>query len=220
VDPDVTSPAVAAVHVPWDPKDRVQPVNARPQVLYLGIGGGQAKGATDDVKVMESARQISRLLVHAFNVVEQHMRERFNAHRWPSSAAVESPVIRPDTPVWQDIINLAEVAGAALAWSWPSNTILTRPSPQQWKGSVPKETHQGRIYKALGYRSRVHGKGRGAYCVPILDTGGAGSFITTHVERNFGNTLEDTWTLADTPWADLGDAIGLALWAAEVTWPR
>jgi hypothetical protein len=62
--------------------------------------------------------------------------------------AVEVPRIYPGAPSRpSDLMHLSLVAGAAIAASRAYYT----PYPQAWKGSVPKEIHQARICKKLGW---------------------------------------------------------------------
>ena len=95
-----------------------------------------------------------------------------------------------------DILRIAQVAGGALAsaQALPGDTLL--PTPNEWKGSVPKEIHQGRTCTKLGWRFEK----RAGYVVPIEPDG----FV------NCG-----TAAMRDSDWKHVLDAIGLAIWGIE-----
>lgn len=85
----------------------------------------------------------------------------------------------------RSIMFLASVAGAALG-AIPAHTKMF-PSPQEWKGSIPKEIKQARILLEAGW---AVGKASG-YCFP------------QHLP--FGLNKGD--------WKHITDALGLAQWA-------
>ncbi len=95
------------------------------------------------------------------------------------------------TPNPQNIVHLAQVAGACLAWSDCEHTYL--PSPSQWKGSVEKHIHQARICKKLGWDYEIRASGKNRYAVPT----------------------NAPFSLKATEWKHCMDAIGLAIWGLE-----
>ena len=97
-----------------------------------------------------------------------------------------------------DIMRLAQIAAAvaSVASMFPDVRAIRMPTPQQWKGSVPKEIHQARILSRLGVPyDVVKGKTSG-YCVPKVD-GLGGAWAAPRAKGE---------------WKHLVDAIGLALW--------
>lgn len=86
----------------------------------------------------------------------------------------------------QDIANLSVVAGAAMAIATYYAAEVKNPLPKVWKGSVPKEIHQGRVFKAMG----IPFEQGPSYCYPKTPM----------------------FNLPKTAWADAADAVGLALW--------
>lgn len=99
----------------------------------------------------------------------------------------------------RSILFLATTAGG---WLSQASDLATGkvlfPTPQKWKGTVPKRIHQSRIYKKLGIPSEVVGKDKNAYARPVSTPDVLGA-----------NELNK----AD--WKHVGDAAGLALWGLE-----
>lgn len=96
----------------------------------------------------------------------------------------------------RDIVFLSAVAGAILNRfhrAWPKATMYF-PSPQEWKGSVPKDIHQARTCAALGW---TYKKAAG-YCVPEAPP-----------------TLIGAAALKKSDWKHVLDAIALARWARD-----
>ena len=93
-----------------------------------------------------------------------------------------------------DLIHLAQVAGAAggVATQWEILPLV--PRPQEWKGSVPKPIHQARILARLGLdykKVKTH-----AYPIDKLQM--------TGISGAHGMRSKD--------WKHVVDAMGLALW--------
>ena len=123
-------------------------------------------------------------------------------------AFVEYPQITPKTPNRQSLVELSVIAGA-LAGNLDARLAL----PMQWKGSIPKHIHQGRVYATQGWDfKQVKGKNEKysypigeAYrqhlnsCWTIID----GDLIEAGVEKSLPNSV----------WKDLGDSLGLAVHA-------
>ncbi len=102
----------------------------------------------------------------------------------------------------RSLILVANVAGMALQAGMRSCLEVRpyMPYPSQWKGSVPKQIHQGRILDRLGCDFERVGKDPSTgYCRP-----------TSGTERWAG--AEE---LNKGDWKHVVDAIGLALWARE-----
>lgn len=105
----------------------------------------------------------------------------------------------------RSVLQLAWVSGAAVAAALslpPSNRqrIYLWP-PAKWKGSVPKQIHQARIYKQLGWEAKKVGKPDTGYCQPVGDD---------------VKDLEKKCDIKPGDWKHVGDAMGLALKAMEV----
>lgn len=140
------------------------------------------------------------------------MRDLFQGPTWPeelhkqvATAAIEAQEVsyssREGVPP-QDLLYVAGAANQAIAFGvclWPCPML--HPTPQQWKGSVPKQIHQARVYKSVGLDYTRAGNLKNpskGYCVPVL----AYDFIKPV-------------KMLKTDWMDVGDAIGLALYARE-----
>jgi len=93
-----------------------------------------------------------------------------------------------------DIVNIALVTGAALAYNWPSTFKVDSPLPKDWKGQTPKAISQKKILEEFNIPS------------------------TQYKDFSRPNT---TWlqgccmdvSLPD--WKHVVDAMGLALWASQ-----
>lgn len=97
----------------------------------------------------------------------------------------------------ESIVRLAFAAGgvASVARRHCGSPHVMVPSPQEWKGSVDKQAHQGHTYRRMGWEFEKRGTGKSGYAVPINpDVRG---------EINPGD------------WKHVGDALGLALWGLE-----
>ena len=98
----------------------------------------------------------------------------------------------------RSIMFLAAVAGAMLAEATPECKTILFPTPQKWKGSVPKQIHQARVLGKMDLEYTKVGKNpKTGYCHPPLNM--ADVFWAT--EQNKGD------------WKHIVDAIGLAQWA-------
>lgn len=108
---------------------------------------------------------------------------------------------RPD-----DIVHLAQVAGAALAacvGTFDEGTFLL-PRPGEWKGQVAKHAHQARTLRALGIDYEFVGEegAKGSYARP------------TSIPLLSGALQGALGGVRPSDWRHLSDAAGLALWAA------
>jgi hypothetical protein len=114
---------------------------------------------------------------------------------WPLRIIVEGQRIYPGDKIQpNDLIKLAQIGGAAAgicADLYPTKKIII-PEPRQWKGSVPKAIHQARQFYKLGWGY----KKTKTYAYPI--------------SPNIGKNLKQL------EWKHVGDAIGLALWGANL----
>lgn len=116
----------------------------------------------------------------------------------PALLCVESQHVRlGGTARPEDLILLAEVVGAVkrsfFLASASSGSWAISPLPQHWKGGLDKVQSQTRTWRKLGYPERDIRGGKDSYVVP----------------RGTGCTFKTT------DWKHLGDAAGLAHWAAE-----
>lgn len=148
-----------------------------------------SKSLKGDDAVCAMAESLQRLAhVPWIDVCDVYLVESQELHRMHKAAP-------------KDILRLAQVAGAALATvshQQPGGAIVRLVSPQEWKGQVPKEIHQARVCKRLGWEFTT----KAGYCVPN--------------EKH----LEDFGVVNLSDWKHLLDAIGLALWWAKSPDPR
>lgn len=93
----------------------------------------------------------------------------------------------------KDIIRLAQVAGAILGSFGVSPSHVRLVSPSTWKGQVPKEIHQARVCKKLGWDFE-----------PMSD------YVRPAQKHWEGFTIHKP-----SDWKHLMDAVGLALWGRE-----
>lgn len=171
VDPDMHTPALALLE------------NGRCRNAALGRVSASLTGA-------EAVAEASKLLpVLAADLVKGWLQE-------PESAlvAVEGQQFygakgraRP-----QDLINLAQVAGAACAALSPWAERILIPLPQQWKGSIPKKVKHKRILNKLGWSFH-----EGRVVVPAA----------CPLDVDF----------PPSKWTHVIDAIGLAQWGERVS---
>lgn len=94
----------------------------------------------------------------------------------------------------QDVCNLALISGAAIACSVADHRYC--PLPREWKGTVRKDIKQQRILKSLGIKYEMKG-GKKPYPVPLEPE-----------KYSVGKVNQSDW-------ADLVDAIGLAVWGIQ-----
>lgn len=105
----------------------------------------------------------------------------------------------------KDILNLAPISGALLAMSlirWGEGARIEFMAPKDWKGQVPKQAHQARLYAALGWEYAKSGNPETGYCYPLQPPGSI-----LGIEK-LGDGKEI--------WKHLGDAIALARWVRDV----
>lgn len=96
----------------------------------------------------------------------------------------------------KSIMYLATVAGAAMAHFAPvANGPVYFPTPQEWKGNVPKQIHQARILSRMGIDYTKVGSQSDGYCVPISNNG---------------------FDIKKGEWKHVVDAIGLATYARDM----
>lgn len=102
----------------------------------------------------------------------------------------------------KSIMFLATVAGAALLKTihMQSYTELYFPTPQEWKGNVPKQIHQARVLGRMGIKYTLVCTRDNGYCVPN--------------EKAWANPT-CLWSLKKSDWKHAVDAIGLAQWGRE-----
>lgn len=99
----------------------------------------------------------------------------------------------------EDIVILGNVAGAILGFCMAHGTMGTRavffPTPEEWKGQIPKEVMQARLYSDLGWGYEMAASNSYArpLKIPALGFPGHGSG----------------------KWKHVGDALLLARWAAN-----
>jgi len=99
-----------------------------------------------------------------------------------------------------DVGLIAVVAGQAMLASaclWPCPFV--HPAPQAWKGSVPKQIHQARLYTDLGIPFKKMGSKEKGYCVPSFHA--ASGIIGLDLVKK------------ESSWKHLGDALALARFA-------
>lgn len=209
-DPDLHDLAIAS----WDDQGPV-----RAHVVHVP----RVKGRVENEAVLAMMTALSGTLPE-FGRVPKRQRARIWSDEF-GETHIERPEVAFDVPDWcaveaqelargrgaqhrrpQDIVTLGQVAGMALmrvARGYLHGCGLYFPKPSEWKGSVPKHAMQGRLYTELGWGYDVHGKGSGAYCVPLR----------APAEFDFGAA-----------WRHVGDALLLARWcweqASERKWKR
>ncbi len=128
------------------------------------------------------------------------LEHRTDCQDMPNFCAVEGQESRPvrgrhhARP--EDLIHLGNVAGMCVmrvARGYLHGCGLYWPKPSEWKGQVPKQVHQARLYETLGWGATVTVKS--SYTVPKSPP------------ASFGCTM--------TQWKHMGDALLLARWAWE-----
>lgn len=97
----------------------------------------------------------------------------------------------------RSIMFLANVAGALLGEAGYECGNLFFPSPNDWKGSVPKQIHQSRVLSSLGWDFEKVGSADRGYARPTQEL----------------PTVMGSGEVTKGQWKHLVDAIGLGLWA-------
>lgn len=103
---------------------------------------------------------------------------------------VEGQQIYRSTKQPSAIIKLAQQAGRLAAIADIYGTPVLMPLPRAWKGTIPKQIHQARLYRRLGWPYKLN-KGK-TYAYP-----------------------EDRQGHLQSHWKDIGDACGLAVWGHD-----
>lgn len=112
-----------------------------------------------------------------------------------TASAVESQEIAYTTKQGanpRSLLLLANVSGILLTKLYARCPLVSLPTPQMWKGSIPKKIHQARICKKMGWQYKV----RSGYVVPDVDL----------------DKVEIVGKLNPSDWKHILDSIGLALW--------
>lgn len=109
----------------------------------------------------------------------------------------------------EDILKLGQVAGMMVMALTSITENMYFPSPQQWKGSVPKPIHQARICTRMGWDF----KKAAGYQVPQGLIRGDDYFFAC-IDHKSGKVIEKDPNKGD--WKHILDSIGLALYAKDV----
>lgn len=127
-----------------------------------------------------------------------------------SSAAVESQEVTYTGRAGgnpRDIVLLAHVGGSALTAvsATPMTGALFFPSPAEWKGQIPKQIHQARVCRDLGWHAETRGSGKGGYIRPSASAYPNEHPMMERFEKENGVT----------GWKHMLDAIALARWCRQ-----
>lgn len=166
-------------------------------LLYgLVVHSSHKKNDKQGVKLQRAIRDVSREMhIHA------HGEDSTMGMAHVVAAAIESQeprhAVRKGART-TDLITLATVSGAvagSVASLYPNMLLL--PKPWMWKGNVPKQVHQARIFSAMGMGYIPVGKNPSdGYCRPKDPPD-----CVKHIKQ--------------THWKHLADAIGLARYARK-----
>lgn len=173
IDPDLHDTAIAA----WGP--------AGPIGAYM-VSVSRRKGVIENTAALEMAKQFvsevfDGLLPDWWSDAEVVAVEAQTLHR-----AGPKQHKRP-----QDIVTLGQVAGAILTHCVQRGPTAVRfPTPEQWKGQIPKNVMQARMYNDLGWGYQQ----------------AAGYSIPRTAPEEFGKFSKQNWK-------HIGDALLLARWA-------
>ena len=89
----------------------------------------------------------------------------------------------------EDLIRGAYISGAAAAYCWQQNPeCFCIVNPNEWKGSIPKNIHQERLYNFLGWKPKR---------------------IKSH---SYPKEPPEEFKFSSEEWKHIGDGIGLAWW--------
>lgn len=149
-----------------------------------------------ELKGLAAARVMAALLLNYFHLHGDGgpgIRVVIEAQRIVSSGGSASfSSARPE-----DIALVSFVSGAATAAALQLTNDVLNPTPNDWKGGVPKKISQARIAAKQGWEVRqAGGAGKGCYCVPTDPA-------IVKLVKNAGD------------WKHAFDALGLAQWGAS-----
>jgi hypothetical protein len=204
VDPGLRHMALAAVVVKNVPKgkglQRVHDLNKNWSIagLQLFRVPDEEGGYGTERPVVAMADKIQEAL-STFTVSSTHVGAPGRLWVQGTLAVEGQHVSAGTTPDPRRILDLANVAGSALGTPMlpRENWQKLRPLPHEWKGEQPKFQNQSNTWRKFGIRCESSG-GKEPYAIP----------------QGMG---KHPFNKAD--WKDLGDALGLAVFAIETTWP-
>jgi hypothetical protein len=179
IDPDLHCTAVGI----W--------ANGKPQTAHM-IRTKRVPGRIEQEAVVDMAYQVSVFQWHLFRAV--------GAFAVEAQTLKRAGLKQHKNP--QDIVTLGNVAGAILgvvhlAFDAPCPPIYF-PTPETWKGQIPKAVMQARFYEEMGWGYEMIGKSKtapGTYARPL------------NPPPVFNNILPGDWKHA-------ADALMLARWAS------
>ncbi len=169
---------------------------AQPRLIYLETMNVPSKLSGWEA-IRESCRTAQWLVNHKQLATPQ-------SFLGATSIAVESQEVygRDSKVNPSQLVGLAQIAGAILGQlHYGPGVVVLRPPARDWKGDVPKETTQARVFRDLGIPCTLYKTKRERWCIPTGKVPG--------IREEFSATQ----------WKHLVDAIGLAIWAARTTWP-
>lgn len=154
----------------------------------------------EKVRHLEVVRVPSKLKGHdaVLAMAQESRRVCMIEHAVEAIPVIESQRVysRHDKANPNSLILLAQVTGAFLndlENTWGGAQLVY---PQDWKGQQDKYINQGFTYKHYGWEYTIHDNPKNKkdwYCVPEIEG----------------------FDVRDSDWKHLGDALGIALWAAK-----